>query len=837
MICRISCCLLPIICLAGELKAQSSYDVVVYGGTSGGVTAAIEAARLGRSVLLIEPSQHLGGMTTGGLSSTDTGTSSAIQGTAREFYNRVATAYGERESSFRFEPHVAENVINAWVQQAGVTVIRGEQLNSGSGVVKSGSRIQSIAMTNGHAYSGSMFIDATYEGDLMAGSGVSYTVGREANSKYGERYNGVQTGLSPGDQFSPAVDPYVTPGVPSSGLLPGIRAGAPPGPDGSGDSGVQAYCYRLTMTQAANRLPWTAPAGYNPANYKLLQRQINAAGTTDIATLIDVSFGPLGHGGKFDVNNNGGISTDYVGANHAYPDADYATRAQIVAAHRSYEQGFLYFLSHDVKNSSGQANTTLINQMNSWGLAPDEFTDNGGWPHQLYVREARRMIGRHVMIESDCFGQTPVNDSVGLASYALDSHITQRYVNSDGHVQSEGGFMADVPNPYGVSYGSITPNESQASNLLVTSTLSASHSAYASIRMEPVGMEMGQAAGAAAALAIQKGVSVQQLPYSTLSNQLVYDGALLNWGKSYVGVARDDFNSATLGNVQFSSGGTGWNNNWSSTGTQKFVAGDLTTTRGGYVPLAPMKAVSGAMIQGTSSIVRQNVRSLVDSMGGEVWLSVLLQNPSDTAVAGISLNPTGSTDVANSIQLSGGQLSVRVKGGSHNVESLTPGNTHLILARLTIAESGNDTLALWADPANLASLGSPDFQWSASDLLTSLSTVGVLSYNPDGSGNGGYVDALRISNRLGGQGLIDVTSVPEPATAVLTLIAAAGLAGWLVLRNRLLRDPAPVVQSQKPVERGLGLPLIPRKYLKFDTSGLNVQVKDRNESFVFQLCD
>lgn len=780
---QITCCLLSILCLAGELKAQdipNNYDVVVYGGTAGGVTAAIEAARLGKSVLLIEPTQHLGGMTTGGLSFTDTGNAAAIQGIAREFYNHVATAYSASSSAFQFEPHVAENVINTWVQQAGVTVVRGEQLNLDSGVAKSGARIQAVTMTNGHTYSGSMFIDATYEGDLMAKSDVSYTVGREANSQYGEKYNGVQAAGSTTYQFSTAVDPYVTPGVPSSGLLPGIRAGGPPGPDGSADSGVQGYNYRLIVTQAANRLPWTAPAGYNAANYQLLQRQINAAGTTKITDIMDPES--IGHG-KFDVNNKGAFSTDDIGANQAYPNADQATRAQIAAAHQSYQQGLFYFLSHDVKNSSGQPNTTLINQMNSYGLAPDEFTDNGGWSNQLYVREGRRMIGRYVMTDKNCRGTTTINDSIGLASYPMDSHTVQRYVDASGHVRNEGFYYDSlgVPQPYGLSYGSITPQESQASNLLVVSTLSASHSAYASIRMEPVGMETGQAAGAAAALAIQKGVSVQQLSYSTLSDQLVYDGAMLNWGGSYVGVARDDFNSSMLGSgaVQYSSGGTGWSNNWNSTNTHNFVAGDLTTTQGGYVPLTPVGTVPGTKIQGTYNSVRQSVRSLAAAMGDAVWFSILLQNSKQTAVAGISLNPTGYADLANSIQLSGDQLSVALNGELHNVESLALGNTHLVLARLTINQAGNDTLALWADPASLASLGTPDFQWSASDLLTSLSTIGVLSYNPDGSGIGGYLDGLRISNRPGNQALLDVTGVPEPGTVHMGGVATVCAIGWL----------------------------------------------------------
>jgi hypothetical protein len=738
------------------VAAADNYDVVVYGGTAGGVTAAIEAARLGKSVAIIEPSQHLGGMTTGGLSATDYGNKLAIRGLAREFYTRVGQAYNQG-TTYYFEPKVAESVINQWVASLpNITVFKGERLNLNSGVMKTGNAINSIQMESGHTFTGSVYIDASYEGDLMAKSGVTYIVGRESSGTYNEPQAGVFVNTQ-----TLNVDPYVVPGNPASGVLPMLSAQLPP-PNGTADDKVQAYNFRLTVTtNAANKLPWAAPPNYNAAQYELLKRAITAASPTPTLNqlLQLVALGTPNGAAKYDINANGGItmvSTDYVGFSKNYPDADYATRQQIITDHRNYEQGYIYFLANDPSVPQN-----IRDQMNTYGLAKDEFTDNGNWPTQLYVREARRMIGPYVMTEANDLSQRIASDPIALGSYTIDSHGTSFFVDANGKPHAEGNIGVTTPQPYGISYSSLTPQESQASNLLVSSAISASRVGYGSIRMEPQYVMMGQAAGAAAALAINGGTSVQQVNYSALRDQLLADGASVTWPMALVGVARADFNDipGTLPrSIQFQNSGMNFFGPWDFTTTQNVVAGNLMTSIGGYN--RPQSGSTPGKLFGTFNAFRQSGCSLDAPMSGTVWFSVLVDNTDATGAAGISFNPTAFGDTTNNIQLIGTTLSVTLANTTtNNIATLSLNNAHLLLGKLTIT-AGNDTLSLWADPASLSSLSAPIFTSSSVNFLSSLSSMGIISYNASKSNAGGYLDALIVSNSP--TSFIDVTGVTVP---------------------------------------------------------------------------
>ncbi|MDI1464137.1 FAD-dependent oxidoreductase [Catellatospora sp. KI3] len=507
----------PALPLPALAAAVVTADLVVYGATSAGIAAAVTARRLGRTALIIEPGTHVGGLSTGGLGMTDSGVKAAIGGLAGEFYRRVYGRYNgtpvtpTSPGRFTFEPHVAAAVFDEMLAEAGVPVYLSTRL---AGAVRSGNRITELTCDNGQVFRAPMYVDATYEGDLMAAAGVGWTSGREANSVYGETINGVQ--LRGGHQFNRVVDPYATPGSPASGLLPGI-SNTPVAPAGSGDARIQAYNFRMCLTQAATRIPFAKPSGYDPIRYEPLARYVQAGYTGPFFTTHAVG------GGKTDSNNDGAFSTDFIGANYAYPTASYAARAAIVEEHRVYQQGLMWFLANDPRLPASVRTATA-----AWGLAPDEFTGNGGWPTQLYIREARRMLSAYVMTEADCRGGRVPADSVGLASYTMDSHNCQRVVVS-GALKNEGDVQIGVPQPYPISYRSITPYESQCANLLVPVCLSASHIAYGSIRMEPVFMILAQSAATAAHVAITAGSSVQQVPIAALQARLRADGQLLTW--------------------------------------------------------------------------------------------------------------------------------------------------------------------------------------------------------------------------------------------------------------------------------------------------------------------
>lgn len=497
---------------------QPAYDVVIYGGTSGGVAAAVQVARSGLSVIVIEPSRHVGGLSAGGLGATDIGNKAAIGGISREFYQRLGRNYGQEEA-WTFEPHVAETVFHEMLAEAKVPVVFGERLDLKNGVEKNRDRrIVSITMESGLKISGRVFIDATYEGDLMAKAGVSYHVGRESNATYGETLNGVQKKRAVQHQFIKHVDPYIEPGKPESGLLPGITAGDP-GDDGSGDRRIQAYCFRLCTTdRPENQVEWEKPANYDPLRYELLLRNFEA-GDDRIPFLVRMMPNR-----KTDTNNRYAISTDDIGMNYDYPEGDYATREKIIQEHYDYQKGLMWTLAN-----SPRVAPNVQEYVRKWKPAKDEFVDSGHWPHQLYVREARRMISDYVMTQHDCQGRRRAEDPVGLAAYTMDSHHVQRYVTPEGAVRNEGDVQVGGFSPYPISYRSIVPKKEQSGNLLVPVCLSASHIAYGSIRMEPVFMVLGQSAGTAAALAIAGNIDVQDVDYKQLRERLLQDKQILEW--------------------------------------------------------------------------------------------------------------------------------------------------------------------------------------------------------------------------------------------------------------------------------------------------------------------
>lgn len=505
----------------GASAATLNTQVCIYGGNAGGVAAAVQASRLGLQVVLVEPTQHLGGLTTGGLGATDVGSSPAIGGMAREFYNAVRNHYvqqygadskqvADSNGGYRFEPSVAEMLIERWLEGTGVRVVRGTRLES---VDKAGARLTAAHFTGGTTVRARVYIDTTYEGDLFAAAGVSYHVGREGNDVYGESLNGIQHRHL--HQFEVPIDPYIEEGNPASGLLWGISP-EPLGEQGTGDRAVQAYNYRMCLTKADDRLPIEAPEGYDPTRYALLARYINA-GVWDVLRL--TTWMP---NGKTDTNNYGAFSTDYIGGNHDYPEADWQERERIIADHRNYQQGMMYFLGND-PSVPERVRTEVLN----WGLPRDEFQDNGGWPRQLYIREARRMIGPYVMTEANCRGTRIPEDSIGLASYTMDSHNCRRIV-VDGIVRNEGDVQVGTGGPYAIAYDALTPRAAEADNLLVPVCLSSTHIAFGSIRMEPVFMITGQSAATAAWLAIRDDVSVQAIDRAALRERLLADNQVLD---------------------------------------------------------------------------------------------------------------------------------------------------------------------------------------------------------------------------------------------------------------------------------------------------------------------
>jgi hypothetical protein len=560
--------LLLLVLLVAQVRADEC-DVCVYGGTSAGVIAATQAARMGQRVILVEPGKHLGGMTSSGLGMTDNGSTETIGGMAREFYQRVYHYYTKPESwsfqkreefvawlpkiwgvdgprmevikaQFLFEPHAAEAVFDEMVREAGVQVAFGERLDLKNGVRKDGAAIVSLRMESGHEFTAKMFIDATYEGDLLAKAGVKYIVGREPNELYGETLNG-------SFPFTPApfakIDPFVVPGDPTSGLLPRIEP-KPPAAKGSGDHRVQAYNFRISITDVPeNRVPLTKPAAYNPLDYELLARHIANMQNVKPGPRKHAAVGLRGKGGdlginfelvpnrKTDSNSGSEFGSDLTGRSYGWAEADYAERQKLWEEHKNYTQGLLWFLATDPRLPE-----EVRTEMQRWGWPKDEYADNDHFPRQLYVREARRMIGDYVVTEHEARGERVAEDSVALGSYPLDSHGVTLYIDEENKLWRERGFFQGIK-PYPISYRALRPRAEECTNLLVPGCLSASHAAYGSLRMEPVFMMLGQATGTAASLAIERGTTVQALPYPPLHTRLLADRQILTRDTASAGAA------------------------------------------------------------------------------------------------------------------------------------------------------------------------------------------------------------------------------------------------------------------------------------------------------------
>ena len=490
------------------------YDICIYGGTSAGIVAAAAAAGEGKTVLLIEPSDHLGGLTTGGLGQTDMGRNQQLQGIARQFYKDIGAHYGEHEKIV-FEPKVASAIFERYLDHPGITVLRSwglsrVHLKKGAIASLSVSALDGDGnFTSRHKrVRAAVYIDASYEGDLMASSGVSYTTGRESADTYGESWNGAH--LAKYHQFPDGVDPYVVPGNPSSGLLWGISASEEPAP-GSGDRLVQAYNLRLCLTDSLeNRIPFTRPENYDSTRYELLARLILAQKPTAKYFI----WSPM-PGRKTDVNNYGGFSTDLIGGNDGYLDASYARRKVIYREHSDYIKGLLWFMMADPRVPS-----SLSEELRRWGYPKDEFLRSGHWTPQLYVREGRRMVSDYVITQADCEHKVHAEDGIAEAAYMMDSHNCQRIVverHGKAMVKNEGDVEIKIPGPYPISYRAIVPREGQCPNLIVPVCLSASHIAYGSVRMEPVFMTLGEVAARAAVHSIQKGCAVQDVDWREIA--------------------------------------------------------------------------------------------------------------------------------------------------------------------------------------------------------------------------------------------------------------------------------------------------------------------------------
>jgi hypothetical protein len=532
--------LLPALLLLPIAAAAQTrqFDVVVYGGTAGGVVAAVSAAREGLKAALLEPTSHVGGMVSGGLGFTDFGKKEVIGGYALEFYVRLGRYYAMGQYgnpiSWYHEPHVAEDIFRQMLRQAGVTLFEKHRLREKDGVRRNGTQVQEITAENGASFTAKIFIDSSYEGDLMAQSGVAYAYGREGSAQYGETLAGVRD-RTPLHQFLvniPAKDD-------AGKLLPEISTRVLPAP-GTADKAVQAYNYRMCFSDVtANRVPFARPEGYDPARYalfaRLMEARVKAEGKVpELNTVMKPDRLP---NGKADVNNNGAFSTDYIGGSWDYPDATYERRAQIAREHRLYQEGFFYFVANDP-----QVPEPLRRQFNQWGLCKDEFTDNANWPNQLYIRESRRMVGEYVMVQQDLQTELTKPDPIGMGSYNSDSHNVERIVGPDGFVRNEGDMQVGVK-PYQIPYRIMLPKRAQASNLLVPVAFSASHVAYSSVRMEPQYMILGQAAGVAAKLAIGAGKPVQDIDVAALVDKLRKQGAVMEYVPSAQDLAIRLFNT------------------------------------------------------------------------------------------------------------------------------------------------------------------------------------------------------------------------------------------------------------------------------------------------------
>ncbi len=507
------------------------YDIVIYGSSPAAISAAVQAKRMGINAVVVSPETRIGGLTTGGLGQTDIGNKAAFGGIALEFYKAVGKYYGEQTDKWRFEPSAALSILEGWEKRDALDIRRGEWLDRVDGVEKKDGRIVSIKTLSGNIYRGKVFVDATYEGDLMAAAGVKYHVGRESNSVYGETLNGNQPDMAIHHQLSPGVDPYVVPGDPKSGLLTGVEPYDPNLKPGDGDARVQAYCFRLCLThKPENRIPFAKPEGYDERDYELMFRHYEAVPPGKAKKPAPPWINSKMPNLKTDTNNRRGFSMDYIGQSWRWAEATYEEREKILAAHLKYQKGLMWTLANHPRVPE-----SIRNEVSRWGTCKDEFLDGfgDGWQKQLYVREARRMIGEYVMTEHNCRGKAVAPHPVAMGAYAMDSHHVRRYVGADGFVHNEGDVEVSKDEngkrypPYSIDYGAIVPKRGECANLLVPVCLSASHIAFGSIRMEPVFFALGQAAGTAASIAAEKDMAVQDVPYAELRKRLLDDKQVL----------------------------------------------------------------------------------------------------------------------------------------------------------------------------------------------------------------------------------------------------------------------------------------------------------------------
>ena len=544
-------------CGQGTAKhvAEESADVIVYGSTPAAFTAAIKAQDGGCKVIVVSPETRVGGLTTGGLGQTDIGNKACFGSLSLQFYKDVSAYYsdaahwtcqkreeyspdGQCFNSFgggtmwTFEPHAALEILEGWEKKYRLDIRRGEFLDRApGGVAKDGAKIVAIKTLSGKTYRGKVFVDATYEGDLMAAAGVSYRVGREGNAEYGEKLNGINRAEARYHQFEKGVSAYVVPNDPKSGLLPYVEPDTTD-PDGTGDGRVQAYCFRMCLTDnPENRIPFAKPANYDPKNYELLFRNFEMQAKLHPEWLKQpgdwAGFPWINSkmpNRKTDTNNRLGFSTDFIGQNWKWAEGSYEERKAILKAHLDYQQGLMWALANEPRIPE-----RWRKEIARWGTCKDEFKDGlgGGWQTQLYVREARRMVGEYVMTEAHCRREATAPNVVAMAAYQMDSHHVRRYADKDGFVRNEGDVEVGCPGPYPIGYGAIVPKRAECANLYVPVCLSATHMAFGSIRMEPVFFALGQAAGTAAAIAVRGGLAVQDVPYDALRKQLLADGQVL----------------------------------------------------------------------------------------------------------------------------------------------------------------------------------------------------------------------------------------------------------------------------------------------------------------------